>query len=140
MTGPSGSGKTTLLALIGALRKVQEGEVAVLGHRMSRLGQADLAKVRRDIGFIFQLHNLLESLTAYENAKMAMQLRPCPEAEMRQRGVDMLSRLGLSQRVDDMPRALSSGQSQRVAIGRALVHLGACLCRRSRARRPCRCG
>jgi len=64
MTGPSGSGKTTLLTLIGALRKVQEGEVAVLGRKKSNLHQNELVKVRRDIGFVFQLHNLSESLTA----------------------------------------------------------------------------
>jgi putative ABC transport system ATP-binding protein len=122
MTGPSGSDKTTLLTLIGALRKIQEGEITVLGRRMSQLGQTDLVKVRRDIGFIFQLHNLFESLTSYENVKMAMQLGSCREAQMHQRGVDMLSRLGLSKRVDYMPRALSGGQCQCVAIARALVN------------------
>jgi putative ABC transport system ATP-binding protein len=86
---------------------------------MSQLGQIDLVKVRRYIGFIFQLHNLFESLTAYENVKMAMQLGPCPEVEMRQRGVDILSRLGFSKRVDYTPRALSGWQCQRVAVARA---------------------
>ena len=122
MTGPSGSGKTTLLTLIGALRKVQEGEVTVLGRSMSHLDPGELVKVRRDVGFIFQLHNLFESLSAYENVKMAMQLGSCPEAEMRQRGTEILSRLGLGHRLDYMPRALSGGQCQRVAIARALVN------------------
>src|SRR5258708_19793948 len=71
MTGPSGSGKTTLLTLIGALRKVQEGEITVLGRPMSNLEQGELVKVRRDVGFIFQLHNLFESLSAYETVQMA---------------------------------------------------------------------
>ena len=122
MTGPSGSGKTTLLTLIGALRKVQQGEVAVLGRPLSKLEQSELVTVRRDVGFIFQLHNLFESLSAYENVKMAMQLGSCPEAEMRQRGTDILTRLGLGHRIDYMPRALSGGQCQRVAIARALVN------------------
>jgi putative ABC transport system ATP-binding protein len=122
MTGPSGSGKTTLLTLIGALRKVQEGEVTVLGRPMSNLDQGELVKVRRDVGFIFQLHNLFESLSAYENVKMAMQLGSCPLDEMRRRGTDILSRLGLGHRLDYMPRALSGGQCQRVAIARALVN------------------
>ncbi len=122
MTGPSGSGKTTLLTLIGALRKVQEGEIAVLGRKMSNLHQNELVKVRRDIGFIFQLHNLFESLTSYENVKMAMQLGSCPPDEMRRRGIDILSRLGLSNRIDYKPHALSGGQCQRVAIARALVN------------------
>ena len=122
MTGPSGSGKTTLLTLIGALRKVQQGEVAVLGRPLSKLEQSELVTVRRDVGFIFQLHNLFESLSAYENVKMAMQLGSCPEAEMRQRGTEILTRLGLGHRIDYMPRALSGGQCQRVAIARALVN------------------
>jgi putative ABC transport system ATP-binding protein len=122
MTGPSGSGKTTLLTLIGALRKVQAGEVTVLGRPMSNLHPNELVKVRREVGFIFQLHNLFESLSAYENVKMAMQLGSCPIEEMRQRGTDILTRLGLGHRLDYMPRALSGGQCQRVAIARALVN------------------
>src|SRR5439155_4560149 len=74
MTGPSGSGKTTLLTLVGALRSLQEGRIEVLGHDLSALGPAGLVRVRRDIGFIFQMHNLFESLSAYENGKMALQL------------------------------------------------------------------
>ncbi len=122
MTGPSGSGKTTLLILIGALRQVQEGTITVLGHRLSGLAAPELVKARRNVGFIFQLHNLFESLSAFENVKMAMQLGDCPVAAMRDRGVEILSRLGLGHRVDYMPRALSGGQCQRVAIARALVN------------------
>ena len=65
MTGPSGAGKTTLLSLIGALRSVQEGRIEVLGRDLSRLGAGDLVEVRRDIGFIFQLHNLFDALTVW---------------------------------------------------------------------------
>jgi putative ABC transport system ATP-binding protein len=122
MTGPSGAGKTTLLTLIGALRSVQEGTVEVLGRDLSSLGGGGLVEVRRDIGFIFQMHNLFDALSAYENVKMAAQLGDTPPAEMRQRGTGMLERLGLGHRIDYKPRFLSGGERQRVAIGRALVN------------------
>jgi putative ABC transport system ATP-binding protein len=122
MTGPSGAGKTTLLTLIGALRSVQEGKIEVLGRDLSRLGASDLVKVRRDIGFIFQMHNLFDALSAYENVKMAAQLGDAPTAEIRRRGSGILQRLGLGHRIDYKPRLLSGGERQRVAIGRALVN------------------
>ena len=123
MTGPSGSGKTTLLTLVGALRSLQQGYIEILGHDLSRLGPRGLVRVRRDVGFIFQMHNLFEALTAYENVKMAMQLTGgSSAAEMRQRGVEMLERLGLGARIDYKPRSLSGGQRQRVAIARALAN------------------
>jgi putative ABC transport system ATP-binding protein len=123
MTGPSGSGKTTLLTLIGALRSMQAGRIEVLGHDLSRLGGGNLVHVRRDIGFIFQMHNLFDSLTAYENVKMSLQLAGrYSAAEMRERGVGMLQRLGLGHRADYKPHSLSGGQRQRVAIARALAN------------------
>jgi putative ABC transport system ATP-binding protein len=122
MTGPSGAGKTTLLTLIGALRSVQEGRVEVLGRDLSRLGGSGLVDVRRDIGFIFQMHNLFDALTAYENVKMAAQLGDAPSRVMQQRCAEILERLGLGHRMDHKPRFLSGGERQRVAIGRALVN------------------
>jgi putative ABC transport system ATP-binding protein len=123
MTGPSGSGKTTLLTLLGALRSLQEGSVEVLGHDLARLRPNALVRVRRNIGFIFQMHNLFESLTAYENVKMAMQLNGHDSvSEMRERGVHMLERLGLGARINYKPHSLSGGQRQRVAIARALAN------------------
>jgi putative ABC transport system ATP-binding protein len=122
MTGPSGAGKTTLLTLIGALRSVQQGDVEVLGHSLARLRGHDLVAMRRNIGFIFQMHNLFEALSAYDNIRMAMQIGGCPAGEMRQRGTEILERLGLGHRVDYKPRTLSGGQCQRVAIARALVN------------------
>jgi putative ABC transport system ATP-binding protein len=122
MTGPSGSGKTTLLTLTGALRSVQKGRIEVLGHDLAAVPRGGLVAVRRGIGFIFQMHNLFDSLSAYENVKMAMQLGDCPAGEMRARGVAMLERLGLGARADAKPRTLSGGQRQRVAIARALVN------------------
>src|SRR5262249_4053724 len=103
MTGPSGSGKTTLLTLIGALRSVQSGRVEVLGHSLSGLKGSDLVAVRRNIGFIFQMHNLFDSLSAFENVKMAMQLGGCPPLEMRRRGTEILEQLGLGHRIDHKP-------------------------------------
>jgi putative ABC transport system ATP-binding protein len=122
MTGPSGSGKTTLLTLIGALRSVQSGQIEIIGRNLSSLPPSELVRVRRNIGFIFQMHNLFDALSAYENVKMAMQLGDCPVAEMRHRGSAILDRLGLGNRVDHVPRSLSGGQRQRVAIARALVN------------------
>jgi putative ABC transport system ATP-binding protein len=122
MTGPSGAGKTTLLSLIGALRSVQEGRIEVLGRDLSRLGAGDLVEVRRDIGFIFQMHNLFDALSAYENVKMAAQLGDAPKAEILRRGTGILQRLGLGHRIGHKPRFLSGGERQRVAIGRALVN------------------
>ena len=123
MTGPSGSGKTTLLTLVGALRSLQQGRLEVLGHDLSRLDTGALVRVRRDIGFIFQMHNLFDALSAYENVKMALQLSGrLSAAEMRTRGVAMLERLGLGARVNHKPRSLSGGQRQRVAIARALAN------------------
>src|SRR5215469_5184724 len=122
MTGPSGAGKTTLLTLVGALRSVQQGTIEVLGHSLSDLSAGELVTMRRNVGFIFQMHNLFDALSAYENVKMAMQLGNCPASEMRQRGSAILDRLGLGNRVDYKPRSLSGGQRQRVAIARALVN------------------
>jgi putative ABC transport system ATP-binding protein len=122
MTGPSGAGKTTLLSLIGALRTVHEGKVQVLGRDLSRLGAGDLVEVRRDIGFIFQMHNLFDALSAFENVKMAAQLGDASKDEIRRRGTGILERLGLGHRIGYKPRFLSGGERQRVAIGRALVN------------------
>ena len=123
MTGPSGSGKTTLLTLVGALRSLQEGRIDILGHDLSRLAPGGLVRIRRDIGFIFQMHNLFESLTAYENVKMALQLvGDHSAAAMRQRGIAMLEQLGLGARINYKPRSRSGGQRQRVAIARALAN------------------
>ena len=122
VTGPSGSGKTTLLSLIGALRSVQDGAIEVLDCSLTGLARTELVAVRRNIGFIFQAHNLFDSLSAYENVKMAMQLGDCPPGEMRKRGMAILDRLGMADRADYKPRALSGGQRQRVAVARALVN------------------
>ena len=122
MTGPSGAGKTTLLTLIGALRSLQEGRIEVLGRDLSRLAARDLVAVRREIGFIFQMHNLFDALTAFENVKMAMQLGHNSLEAGRGHCIELLEQLGLSHRIDYKPRLLSGGERQRVAIARALVN------------------
>ncbi len=122
MTGPSGSGKTTILTLIGALRTVQEGSVKVMGRELFGLSPAALTEVRRGIGFIFQAHNLFDSLTAYQNVRMSMELHTYGRAETDNMAKAVLTRLGLGQRIHYKPRQLSGGQKQRVAIARALVN------------------
>lgn len=122
MTGPSGSGKTTLLTLIGGLRAAKEGSLEVLGREMVGASAADLVQLRRQIGFIFQAHNLFESLTAFQNVKMALELFPFSQQEMKSRISEMLTRLGLGHRIHYKPDSLSGGQRQRVAIARGLVH------------------
>lgn len=122
MTGPSGSGKTTLLTLIGALRSIQDGSLKVLGQELHGARKSSLVKIRRNIGYIFQAHNLLKSLTARQNVKMSIELHDyfSPE-EMNQRVEKIFRAVGLSDRIDYYPENLSGGQKQRVAIARALV-------------------
>jgi putative ABC transport system ATP-binding protein len=122
MTGPSGSGKTTLLTLIGALRSVQEGSIRVMGQELTGLDQRRLIAVRREIGFIFQAHNLFDALTAFQNVRMSLELKPLQPDQMRRRATEILARLGLEHRIHYKPQALSGGQRQRVAIARALVN------------------
>lgn len=122
MTGPSGSGKTTLLTLIGALRSVQEGSIRALGQELSQLNPRQLVEVRRGIGFIFQAHNLFDSLTARENVNMAIELTLDDSRERDRRATEILQRVGLGHRVGHKPQALSGGQRQRVAVARALVN------------------
>jgi len=122
MTGPSGSGKTTLLTLFGALRTVQEGSLTLLGRELRGVTARDATRARREIGFIFQAHNLFQSLTAFQNVRMGLELFGHSRAEMKRLGETMLARLGLGHRIHYKPEALSGGQKQRVAIARALAH------------------
>jgi putative ABC transport system ATP-binding protein len=122
MTGPSGSGKTTLLSLLGALRTVQDGEIEVLGHPLHQLHGKQLVEVRQDIGFIFQAHNLFGSLTALQNVRMALELKESDPGRIHDRAVEVLTSLGIGDRLDYKPSRLSGGQKQRVAIARALAN------------------
>jgi putative ABC transport system ATP-binding protein len=120
LTGPSGSGKTTLLTLIGALRSMQSGSIKVLDRELLGANQSQLVQTRNQIGFIFQAHNLLKSLTAWENVSMPLKLHP--HIKDRQiRAIQILTAVGLGDRTHYYPDNLSGGQKQRVAIARALV-------------------
>jgi putative ABC transport system ATP-binding protein len=122
MTGPSGSGKTTLLTLIGALRSTQEGSIKLLGQELRNASANSLVELRRNIGYIFQAHNLLESLSARQNVMMSMELHQHLSAQEQAAMADeMLDAVGLNDRVNYYPDELSGGQKQRVAIARALV-------------------
>jgi putative ABC transport system ATP-binding protein len=120
LTGPSGSGKTTLLTLIGALRSMQTGSLRVLDRELLAAKQAQLVETRSQIGYIFQAHNLLKSLTAWENVAMPLKLHPHIK-DRQNRAVNVLTAVGLADRTDYYPDSLSGGQKQRVAIARALV-------------------
>jgi len=122
MTGPSGSGKTTLLTLIGALRSTQEGSLKIMGRELYGLSHAEQVEVRRNIGFIFQAHNLFEALTAYQNVKMATEVKHNSTVESKVLPEMVLKELGLGGHLHKKPHNLSGGQRQRVAIGRALVN------------------
>jgi putative ABC transport system ATP-binding protein len=122
MTGPSGSGKTTLLTLIGGLRSGQEGSLNILGAQMRGASDRKRMITRRNIGYIFQAHNLHGSLTAMQNVRMGLEVHPNLGAvEMKRRSIEMLEQVGLADRVNYYPSDLSGGQKQRVAIARALV-------------------
>ena len=121
LVGPSGSGKSTLLTLIGALRSVEMGSLHVLGRQLLGASENDLMAIRRRIGFIFQSHNLVASLTVLQNVQLLLQLAE-PDPKLRQeRAKAMLDAVGLSERLHHFPDELSGGQRQRVAIARALA-------------------
>ncbi|MEB3146133.1 MAG: DevA family ABC transporter ATP-binding protein [Cylindrospermopsis raciborskii 1523720] len=122
MTGPSGSGKTTLLSLMGGLRSAQEGSLQILNQEVCGTSKRVLTKMRRQIGYIFQAHNLMSFLTAKENVKMSLELHPeYLNQDINTKAIAMLEQVGLGDRVNYYPESLSGGQKQRVAIARALV-------------------
>jgi putative ABC transport system ATP-binding protein len=123
MTGPSGSGKTTLLSLIGGLRSVQEGSLKFLGEELYGASQSKLVQMRRNIGYIFQAHNLLGFLTARQNVQMAVELNhSISQSTAISQSEAMLTAVGLQERINYYPDNLSGGQKQRIAIARALVN------------------
>jgi putative ABC transport system ATP-binding protein len=122
MTGPSGSGKTTLLTLMGGLRSAQEGSLKILEQEIYNASKRQLTKLRRQIGYIFQAHNLMTFLTAKENVRMSLELHDeMLDEDLDAKAIAILEKVGLSDRVDYYPESLSGGQKQRVAIARALV-------------------
>jgi putative ABC transport system ATP-binding protein len=122
LTGPSGSGKTTLLSLMGGLRTPQSGSLRMLNTELIRAPKAVAVEARRSCGYIFQAHNLHNSLTAQENVMMGLEVHGTySRSERRNLALNMLAMVGLGQRTHYYPADLSGGQKQRVAIARALV-------------------
>jgi putative ABC transport system ATP-binding protein len=122
LTGPSGSGKTTLLTIIGALRVAEEGSVHILGENLIHSSEKTRINVRKQVGFIFQQHNLLKSLTAMQNVCMSLELlEGLTEASRQKEAIDILTAVGLKDRINYKPDKLSGGQRQRVSIARALA-------------------
>jgi putative ABC transport system ATP-binding protein len=120
LSGASGAGKTTLLTLCGALRSVQQGEVRVRGRDLRGLSAGQQREVRSGIGFIFQSHHLVDALSAGQNVMMSL-LGRLPLAQATRLAESALAALGLADRVDALPEALSGGEKQRVAVARAIV-------------------
>ena len=121
LVGPSGSGKSTLLTLVGALRSVQTGSLKVLGTELNGTSEQARTELRRRIGFIFQSHNLVPSLTVLQNVTLLLQLKDLSPAEREEKAKELLEAVGLSHRLQNYPEELSGGQRQRVAIARALA-------------------
>ena len=119
--GPSGSGKSTLLNMLGALDRPSAGQVLVNGEDLATVRDLDTFRART-VGFIFQLHNLIPTLTAQENVEVPMMGQSAGRGKRRRRAEELLNLVGLADRKDHLPNQLSGGQRQRVAIARALAN------------------
>ena len=122
LVGPSGSGKTTLLNIIGTLDIPSEGEVVVLGKSVGKLTPKEAAQLRKEeLGFIFQNYNLLPVYTVFENVEFPLLLLNMNSDDRKQRVMETLEWVGLTEKVNSRPSQLSGGECQRVAIARAMV-------------------
>lgn len=122
LMGPSGSGKTTLLLILGCMLAPSSGSVLVRGQSTSEAGKEDLARIRREqIGFVFQSYHLFPTLTALENVRLALDIRGERGRRAREKSRQALKMVGLEQKANILPLALSGGEQQRVAIARAIV-------------------
>ena len=119
--GPSGSGKSTLLHLIGALDRPTEGQILIRGQDLATVKNLDRFR-NEEVGFVFQLHNLIPTLNAVENVEIPLYEQPLSEKKRRQKAAELLELVGMGDRVDHLPSQLSGGERQRVAIARALVN------------------
>jgi putative ABC transport system ATP-binding protein len=122
LVGPSGSGKTTLLSILGCVLTATSGSVKLAGRELAGLSEAKLPEMRlRYIGFVFQAHNLMPSLTTQGNVCLPLLLRGWSEKDARAEATELLTNVGLGAKLNTLPRDLSGGQKQRVAIARALA-------------------
>jgi putative ABC transport system ATP-binding protein len=123
LVGPSGSGKTTMLSILAALLTPTSGRVLIDGEDLAQMNEKRRVKLRREkIGFTFQSNNLIPYLTARENVEFMLRLNNTLDRTGRVRSDELLARLGLSDRLHNLPAQMSGGQQQRVAIARALIH------------------
>ena len=123
LVGPSGSGKTTMLSMLAALLTPSSGRILIEGQDLAKMNEAGRVAMRREqIGFTFQSNNLIPFLTALENVELMLRLNNRLDRAGRVRSAELLSRLGLEQRLGSLPAQMSGGQQQRVAIARALIH------------------
>lgn len=123
IVGPSGAGKTTLLQIIGTLNKADSGRIIINGTDVSRMKEKELSAFRnKEIGFVFQFHQLLPEFTALENVTIPALIKGVSMADARKKSLEMLDFLGLSARASHKPAELSGGEKQRVAVARALIN------------------
>lgn len=123
IVGPSGAGKTTLLQIMGTLDRPDEGEVIIDGENVSRLSATKIAHFRnKNIGFVFQFHQLLPEFTALENVMIPALIGGTSKKDARKRAQELLDFMGLADRAEHKPNQLSGGEKQRVAVARALVN------------------
>jgi len=123
LIGPSGCGKTTLLSVVAGTLDVTEGDISVFDADLVRMRSAAKISFRREnVGFVFQQFNLLPAMTAAENAMVPLLIGGWPRRKAFDRSCEVLTQLGMGERLDHFPKQLSGGQQQRVAIARALVH------------------
>jgi len=123
ITGTSGAGKTTLLQLLGTLDEIQKGSLIINNKEVNTLSQKELASFRnKEIGFVFQFHNLLVEFTALENVCLPAFIGGTDKKKAKQKGLELLALLGLTGRANHKPDELSGGEQQRVAVARALIN------------------
>ena len=125
LLGPSGSGKTTLLTMVGGLRSAQDGSLRIFNEELRQTSKANLTRLRRKVGFIFQAHNLMPYLNSQQNVRLGLEVVPewleRGQTAMNDRCNEVLGQVGLGERLEYFPSKLSGGQKQRVAIARALA-------------------
>ena len=123
LVGPSGSGKTTLISIIAGVLERDDGECRVFGHDFKHMNHREKARYRgRNVGFVFQLFNLIPTLSAAENVAAPLLINGTKRREALDKAREILGRVGMGDRTRSLPRELSGGQQQRVAIARAMVH------------------